>query len=263
LSAPGRIATGPNGNGYAFKALFQSGIGKTWADRGVADVTVIPVENPLADPFDAEQIGLHRRKHAQLTLKVTERRDVEEKVGVVVRSNNRLKIIEYTELSPKEKAAMGGNGLKHFCANLNLFCYSMDFVKNLASDLYRLLPWHFALKKAPQVSETGEILHPDEPNAWKFEAALFDTLSLADEVAVLLCPRERCFAPLKNAEGSDSPEEVRKWMQDRDREVFRQISQTRPSEERRFELHPQFYYPTEALLERWQGQTLPTTDYIE
>ena len=43
----------------------------------------------------------------------------------------------------------------------------------------------------------------------KFERFLFDLFPRADDVIVCGVERDREFAPLKNAEGADSPDEVR------------------------------------------------------
>ena len=57
LQKPGKLAEGPNGNGYALHLLYQTGIVDKWRDSGVEYVNVLPVDNALADPFDAELIG--------------------------------------------------------------------------------------------------------------------------------------------------------------------------------------------------------------
>ena len=49
----------------------------------------------------------------------------------------------------------------------------------------------------------------DKPNAYKFEAFLFDAFESLDDMKILRVKREECFAPIKNAEGVDSPETAR------------------------------------------------------
>ena len=48
-----------------------------------------------------------------------------------------------------------------------------------------------------------------EPNAYKFESLLFDAFERVSSVGILRYHREECFAPIKNAEGTDSPETAR------------------------------------------------------
>jgi UDP-N-acetylglucosamine pyrophosphorylase len=72
------------------------------------------------------------------------------------------------------------------------------------------LPYHIALKKAKYMDKDGNIVVPTEPNAYKFEAFLFDAFESLDDLAILRVKREEEFAPVKNAEGVDSPETARK-----------------------------------------------------
>ena len=64
-------------------------------------------------------------------------------------------------------------------------------------------------KKAKYLDKNGEVVVPSSPNAYKFEAFLFDAFGEVDEMAVLRVKREEEFAPVKNASGVDSPETAR------------------------------------------------------
>ena len=76
------------------------------------------------------------------------------------------------------------------------------------------LPYHIAFKKATYINQDGKKVVPDSPNAFKFEAFLFDAFGAVDEMAILRVKREEEFAPVKNAEGVDSPETARKLYND-------------------------------------------------
>ena len=60
------------------------------------------------------------------------------------------------------------------------------------------------------MDENGKIIEAKEPNAYKFEAFLFDAFESLNNMAILRVKREEEFAPVKNAEGVDSPETARK-----------------------------------------------------
>ena len=60
--------------------------------------------------------------------------------------------------------------------------------------------------------QTGQIHDPQEPNAIKFEAFIFDTLPLAERSLIVETDRRKEFEPLKNATGPDSPSTVRSAM---------------------------------------------------
>ena len=81
-----------------------------------------------------------------------------------------------------------------------------------------------------------------EPNAWKFETYIFDWLQFSKRTAALLYPREECFAPLKNVAGPDSPETVKRALQQRDKVILEALTGL-PAPAFPFELPPQYYYP--------------------
>ena len=53
-------------------------------------------------------------------------------------------------------------------------------------------------------------MKPTEPNGHKLERFLFDALPVAERVALLEVARADEYAPLKNAEGDDSPATARR-----------------------------------------------------
>jgi UDP-N-acetylglucosamine pyrophosphorylase len=61
----------------------------------------------------------------------------------------------------------------------------------------------------PFLDEAGQLVEPTEPNAYKFERFIFDLFPLAERVEVHEVLREREFAPVKNAQGADSPDTAR------------------------------------------------------
>ena len=71
------------------------------------------------------------------------------------------------------------------------------------------LPYHSAFKKATYIDKEGNKIVPTSPNAYKFEAFLFDAFEDLDDMAILRVNREEEFAPVKNATGVDSPETAR------------------------------------------------------
>lgn len=252
------IAVGPDGNGSSLKHFVEDHIWDEWYKSGVRYVSYVLVDNPLADPFDAELTGYHHQG-ADVIMKCTSRKDPEEKVGIVIRHEDKVKIIEYSELPKEERTATLEDGtLKHRCANLSLFSFTMDFIKQAAkADTFL----HLAHKAVKFLNETATVEQSETPNAWKFEEFIFDVLPLALKVKALLYPREQCFAPLKNIDGDASIETVRAALQARDRQVISQITGLE-APNRPFELSQEFYYPSTELLEKWKGKSLPDEDYI-
>jgi UDP-N-acetylglucosamine/UDP-N-acetylgalactosamine diphosphorylase len=246
----GHLSKGPDGNGRAFAHLCASGIWDSWVSSGVKMISFILVDNPLADPFDAELIGFHAASSSELTVKSIERSDPHEKVGVLVATPEGPRIVEYSEISIAEREARLPDGhLKHRCANSGLYCFDSAFVGRVA-DIP--LPWHLASKPA----------WPGGPLAWKFEAFIFDLLAYTSRICGVLYPRERCFAPLKSELGNDGVESVRSALQRSDAATLDALcGQSGVSEA--LELAQQFYYPTEALRFKWQGRQGPFHGYID
>lgn len=251
------LAQGPDGNGSALKSFVDAGIWSAWRQLGVEQVHFVLVDNPLADPFDAELLGFHAAHKADITLKCAHRLDPEEKVGLVVEQEGHMAVIEYSEISQKESQARRPDGtLKYACANLSLFCLSMDFIRHAAYENFPNMPLHKAYKAVKYLDETGRSKMSEKPQAWKFERFIFDILPFADEVKVLVYPREICFAPLKNATGPDSLETVQAALQHFDKITYEKITrQAAPAYP--FELSQDFHYPTPELLQKWQGQPAP------
>lgn len=243
LEAPSKIAYGPNGNGSSLKHLVDSGIWTQWKEQGIRYVNYILIDNPLADPYDAELIGFHHRQSAEITVKGTLRRHAKEKVGVLVKEGGKTQVIEYSELPEQEGSALNDDGtLKHRCASLSLFCFSIDFIQEAARRQYEM-PLHFALKKATALNPQGK---QAAVMACKFETFIFDLLPFANRTKVLLYPREECFAPLKNLTGEDTLADVQLALQNKDRRAFQQFFGKEPPTTP-FELAQEFHYPMPEL----------------
>lgn len=74
-----------------------------------------------------------------------------------------------------------------------------------------LLPYHTAFKKATYIDKDGNLVVPNSPNAYKFEAFMFEAFGAIDDMVVLRVRRQEEFAPLKNADsaGVDCPKTAR------------------------------------------------------
>jgi UDP-N-acetylglucosamine/UDP-N-acetylgalactosamine diphosphorylase len=264
LETPSKISTGPDGNAASLKHFVDKGVWSKWYQQGVRYLVYLHIDNPLADPFDAELIGFHKRQQSDLVIKCIARQDPKEKLGVIVIKNGKPDVIEYSEIIAEERDARDPDGaLKHPCGNVSMFSFKMDFVRDVANRYYDQLPFHKAWKAVKYLTPEGETKTADKPMAWKFEKFIFDILPYASSVNTLMYPREVCFAPLKNATGPDGIDDVKKAIQNYDRIVFAKITGNTSSSSTTFELSPQFYYPTQTLISKWKGKQLPETGYIE
>lgn len=262
LQTPSQIAIGPNGNGYALHEFYQSGIWKKWQDLNVCYVNLLPIDNPLADPFDAELLGLHAKENCDISIKAIKRSDPKESVGLIAKDGQNPIIVEYTEISPQERDSTDGAGnLTHPLAGIGLFCFSMDFIQSIALE-HPTMPFHLAKKSVSYLSPSGKPISPKEPNAWKFETFIFDVLPLSKKTAIIAYPRQNCFSPLKSLQAPNDIHSVRAALLERDRHVFASISGYLPDPNHIFELAQEFYYPSQELHTFWKNKPLPKLTYI-
>jgi UDP-N-acetylglucosamine/UDP-N-acetylgalactosamine diphosphorylase len=183
-------------------------------ERGVRTVYYFQVDNALTRVADPAFIGLHRGRRAEMSLKVVEKTEPGERVGVVAKVDGRPRVVEYSDLSPElaERRRPDG-GLALSAGSIAIHAFELDFLERLAEGGVRL-PFHRAEKKVPFLDEAGMLVEPDEPNAVKFESFIFDALPLAERAAIAETARAEEFAPLKNASGQDSPETARRMVSD-------------------------------------------------
>jgi len=213
LEAPGRLSAAPDGHGGILAALARTGMLADMRRRGLATLFYFQVDNPMVDIADPAFIGLHLRRGAEMSIKVCAKRDPGEGLGVVVERGGRHAVVEYTELTDVQKHARRPDGdLLFKYGSVAIHAFSLDFLERETS---AGLPLHQARKKVPYCGEDGVTVKPAAANACKFEKFIFDALPDAANPLVLAFAREDEFAPVKNAEGSDSPATARTAMMEK------------------------------------------------
>ncbi|MGF1579835.1 MAG: UTP--glucose-1-phosphate uridylyltransferase [Gemmataceae bacterium] len=214
MESPGRLATSPNGHGGVLLALHDSGLLEMLSEMGVRDVFYFQVDNPLVKIADPLYLGFHRKHNAQVSSKVIAKKGPTDRLGNLVLIDGKCSIIEYSDL-PDEmaNARVEDGGLRFSHGNPAIHIFSVEFLRQVAASEARI-PFHLARKKVPHVTIDGEQINPQEPNAIKFEMFVFDLLPLAERWTAVETTYEEEFEPLKNAEGKNSPESVKKAMSD-------------------------------------------------
>jgi len=204
LAAPGRVAVNPNGHGGTLLALRDSGALEDLQAADIEEVFYFQVDNPLAVIADPVFLGYHRLRGADMSSKAVEKTRPEERVGILVRMDGNLGVIEYSNLDREAaRERTPGGGLRYAAGSIAIHAFSVDFIHRLTSGGLQL-PFHKAVKKVPHVDEAGNAVQPEEPNAVKFETFVFDALGQARNAVTMMVPREDEFSPVKNAEGEDS-----------------------------------------------------------
>ena len=212
LNEEGLIKQAGAGHGAIFEAMRKNGIIYEMQNKGIEWVFIGGVDNVLVKMVDPVLIGLSIERNVLAAGKSVVKANPHEKVGVFCKKDRKPSVIEYSEISNELAEAVDEKGELLF-GESHILCnqFNIKILEELAKNK---LPYHVAFKKATYMDEKGNIISPTEPNAYKFEAFIFDAFSSIPEMLVMRVKREEEFAPVKNAEGVDSPETARKLYKD-------------------------------------------------
>ena len=203
----GLVKEAANGHGGVFEALIKNGVLNQLKSLGIEWIFICGVDNILAHMVDPLLIGYSIKNNYNLTSVSCIKANPEERVGVLCIKDGKPSVVEYTELTDELRYAKKENGELSFSeAHLLMNLFNVSVINEIAQ---KELPYHVAHKKSDIVDEEGVVHKPDAPNAYKFESFIFDAFERLPEIGVLRYKREECFAPIKNAEGVDSPETAR------------------------------------------------------
>ena len=198
------IKEASDGNGSIYKSLKRSGMLESMKQNSIEWVFVGGVDNILLRIIDPIMVGLTVEENNLIASKSVVKRNPKERVGVFCKLDGVPKVIEYTELPENMAEEVDKDGQLQF-GEVNILSHLFN-IKALDKLANIELPYHTAFKKSDYINENGELVEVSEPNAYKFESFIFDGLSLFDDMSILRVKREEEFAPIKNKEGSDSPE---------------------------------------------------------
>ena len=207
IGEDGLIKKAADGHGGIYEALVKNGMIDIMKKLGIEWVFIGGVDNCLVKMVDPVLIGLAIDKNVTAAGKSVVKANASEKVGVFCKKNGKPNVVEYTEIPKEMSEATNENGEliygeSHILCNL----FNVSAIERMGKTP---LPYHSAFKKATYIDKDGNKVVPTGPNAYKFEAFLFDAFGELDDMAILRVKREEEFAPVKNAEGVDSPETAR------------------------------------------------------
>jgi UDP-N-acetylglucosamine/UDP-N-acetylgalactosamine diphosphorylase len=208
LQSKKELFLSPNGHGGTLTGLESSGLLRKLQERGVRTIYYFQVDNPLVNLADLDFIGRHSAHNAEVSSKVIAKQTPTEKLGNFVLIDGRCSMIEYSDLPEDLAQQRDEQGrLRLWAGSPAIHLFDVSFLDKVVK---KKLPWHLARKKVPFLHESGQVVEPDKENALKFEMFIFDVLPLAERWTVVNTTRRDEFEPLKNAEGADSPQSVRR-----------------------------------------------------
>ncbi|MCC7146737.1 MAG: UDPGP type 1 family protein [Phycisphaeraceae bacterium] len=208
MESPSSIALSPNGHGGSLKALYTQGAVADMKNRGIEHISYVQVDNPSVRVVDPLFIGLHALDKAQMSSKMLPKAFPKEKLGNFCIVDGRMTVIEYSDLPDELAEQRLANGELRFRAgSIAIHVLRTDFVESLNTRAGGFaLPYHRAEKKVPYLDlDTGQVVKPQNPNAVKLETFVFDALPFCTASIILQTDRIDEFAPIKNADGIDSP----------------------------------------------------------
>lgn len=212
INEEGKIKEAADGHGGIFNSLLKEGMIYDLKARNIEWVFIGGVDNVLVKPVDPVLIGLSIKKNVLAAGKSIVKANPHEKVGVFCKRNGKPSVVEYSEISEEMAEELDENGeLKYGESHILCNLFSLKSIEKISE---MNLPYHIAFKKAKYIDKDGNLIVPEKPNAYKFEAFLFDAFESLEDIAILRVKREEEFAPVKNAEGTDSPETARKLYMD-------------------------------------------------
>ena len=212
IDETGRIKEAADGHGGIFESMRRNGIIEDMKSKGIEWAFIGPVDNVLVKMVDQTLLGVALDKKVLAAGKSVVKAGPKEKVGVFCKRNGKPGVVEYTEITDDLSEATNENGELVFGeSHINCNLFNVNAIEEISK---KKLPYHCAHKKAKYINEKGELIVPEKPNAYKFESFIFDAFDMLNDMAILRVKREEEFAPVKNAEGNDSPETARKLYKD-------------------------------------------------
>lgn len=209
IGEDGLIKQAADGHGGIYESLVKNGMTEKMKQLGIEWVFIGGVDNCLVKMVDPVLMGIAIDKGVTVACKSIVKANPHEKVGVFCKRNGKPGVIEYSEITDEMAEAVDENGEllygeSHILCNL----FNIKAVERMG---VTPLPYHSAYKKAKFIDKDGNLVVPDSPNAYKFEAFLFDAFGKVDDMAILRVKREEEFAPVKNSDeaGVDCPSTAR------------------------------------------------------
>jgi len=210
LSGTGVISTAPNGNGGWYASMAKTGMLQIVKEAKLEWLNVFAVDNVLQRIADPCFIGAVIESGKVSGAKVVAKATPEEKVGVLCLEDGKPSIVEYYEMTDEMLYSREADGTLSY--NYGVILNYLFLVDKLNQTVSVKLPLHRAFKKIKYINAEGNIITPDEPNAYKFETLVLDMVKLQEDCLAYEVDRSKEFAPVKNKTGVDSVDTARKLL---------------------------------------------------
>lgn len=208
VNAKKTLKKAADGHGSIFQAMNDGNVIEDLKSKNIEWVFTSGIDNILVKPVDPIAIGLGVKYNVEMIGKSIIKANPHEAVGVFCKKDDKTSVIEYSEISKELAEATTETG-ELLYAESHILC-NLFSIKAIEKIRDIDMPLHVAFKKTSYFDMTGKEVIPTEKNTYKFESFIFDAFEKLDDILIFRVKREEEFAPVKNAEGVDSPETARK-----------------------------------------------------
>lgn len=203
------IRVASNGNGAVYKSMKKQAVLEDMKNREIEWIVICGIDNILAKVVDPLLLGMTIDAGNLIASKSVVKQTIFESGGVFAKADGKPDIIEYVEV-PEEIAKEKDSKGEFVYGDINIVNHLFN-IKALDKIANEKLPYHTAIKKCKFIDENGNKI---EDKIYKFEKFIFDGFIYFNEISLLRVKREEEFAPIKNAEGEDSPQTAKKLYED-------------------------------------------------
>ena len=210
LESKGSLSLSPNGNGGWFSSMEKAGLVDGMKKQGIEWLTVFAVDNVLQRINDPAFVGAVIASGCDCGGKVVSKAAPDERVGVLCLEDGRPSIVEYYEMTDDMIHLRDENGNLQYRFGVILnYMFRLDRLEDI---VHTKMPVHIVEKKIPCLDASGNQVHPEKPNGYKFEALVLDMIHLMNSCCAYEVDREHEFAPVKNLHGIDSVDSARELL---------------------------------------------------
>lgn len=184
MKVQGRSVPASAGHGDVIRSL--SKVMKLINDLEISHLLISNIDNINAKLVDYDFIG--ESCDTDLTLKVVEKVELNEKVGVFCKDEaGRLAVLEYSEIPENLRNLRDNEGLYFRLANIMVQIISVSMIKKL---MKKDIPIHYAYKNKKIKGKKYEFL--------KKEIFLFDFFKYIEDYKIFMVDKDQNFAPIKD-----------------------------------------------------------------
>lgn len=218
IESQGNLSLAPGGNGAIYTEMRNKKVLDHMKDHGVKYIYLGPVDNVLLKLADPTSLGYLVKNNFDIVSHYLKKRSADEKVGLHLSVDGKIKILEYSETNQAVKESRNEKEEFVFSHGSRASMYiTREFIEKLTNDPATMLSinkkYHLAEKKVKHLdTATNAPVTPTANNGVKFELFYFDVFEETSQIGLFETLRDEEFAPLKNAKGDDSPDTAREYL---------------------------------------------------